>query len=145
MNKYLCPSGLSAVSAKVLLQYVYVNETLPWTEARTYCRQNYRDLAPVTSSSINSRIQHLIHGVEQPVWIGLHDNMRTWVWSFRSQRHENKLNYKNWRHDEPDNMRASENCTAITMYGYWVDTPCMKQYSVVCFQGKKVFFLTAFQ
>ncbi|KAG7245211.1 hypothetical protein INR49_023777, partial [Caranx melampygus] len=127
-------AGLSAVSARVLQKNIYVNKSLPWHEAQIYCREKYNELAPVTDNRINNRLQRLIHGVEQPVWIGLQDDMRRWVWSFGDQLHLNHLNFQNWRSDQPDNRHASENCTLITIRGYWVDAPCMDQHPVVCFR-----------
>lgn len=61
----------------LLPRFSFVNKSMSWMEAQSYCRQHYTDLASVRNKSENELI-HLISSSQQ-IWIGLYRG--PWKWS----------------------------------------------------------------
>ncbi|XP_029291754.1 macrophage mannose receptor 1-like, partial [Cottoperca gobio] len=58
--------------------FVFINIPMTWTEAQSYCRANYRDLASVRNMAENQKIQDLVPA-GGTAWIGL--SRDSWKWS----------------------------------------------------------------
>uniref|UniRef100_UPI0037E766F5 layilin-like n=1 Tax=Semicossyphus pulcher TaxID=241346 RepID=UPI0037E766F5 len=81
-------SGLCLLPACFPRQYLLVKELKTWTEAQSYCRERYTDLASAHSEQDLAQLNDLI-GSYALVWIGLQaDDKATWRWSL-----ENPDNY----------------------------------------------------
>uniref|UniRef100_A0A3B4T801 C-type lectin domain-containing protein n=1 Tax=Seriola dumerili TaxID=41447 RepID=A0A3B4T801_SERDU len=131
------PSGLSAGSARILKEYVYVNMPKTWAEAQSYCREMFNDLATVTNRDFNSRLLSVIQGHGHFVWIGLHDERTKWEWSLNNRDFNTNTDFNRWKLDEPNNWEFRKQCTVITRNGYWLDFSCMELFPAVCLKGKK--------
>uniref|UniRef100_A0A3B4BNW2 C-type lectin domain-containing protein n=1 Tax=Pygocentrus nattereri TaxID=42514 RepID=A0A3B4BNW2_PYGNA len=122
-------SAVCGVSAYVPRQYVFVNESKIWTEAQSYCRQTYTDLATISNmeemKKLNSTLNTLKNAPNSSVWIGL--------------KKGDGDTYRNWRRGEPNNAgNRDEYCVAMFKdTGDWFDYQCKALYSFVCYNEKK--------
>uniref|UniRef100_A0A3B4GFJ2 C-type lectin domain-containing protein n=1 Tax=Pundamilia nyererei TaxID=303518 RepID=A0A3B4GFJ2_9CICH len=62
-------------------EYHIVNEKMSWTEAQSYCRENFTDLATIYNSNINQLLVTMVPNVNEWVWIGLYNDRYNWKWS----------------------------------------------------------------
>uniref|UniRef100_A0A8C2ZHS7 C-type lectin domain-containing protein n=1 Tax=Cyclopterus lumpus TaxID=8103 RepID=A0A8C2ZHS7_CYCLU len=131
----LCPSGLTALSTSVIREYHYVKMLKTWTEAQSYCREKFTDLAAVESQSDNDRLMSVLQGLENYAWIGLYDNMTGWKWALGDA--DFNTEYSNWDIDQPNNMNFNESCTLMHRNGLWADVVCSMTLPAVCYDGKK--------
>ncbi|XP_074530870.1 macrophage mannose receptor 1-like [Halichoeres trimaculatus] len=145
MDKFLLiiitASGLCAAYAHVGRQYHFVYELKTMTEARSYCREKYTDLATVESmddvkllNSMADRSQVEYGGYNYRAWIGLYGDMNSWSWSLSDESFykpgENEL--RNWHPEEPNNLGGREHCVVMYAAGKWNDAPCERQYQPIC-------------
>ncbi|KAF5905516.1 macrophage mannose receptor 1-like isoform X6, partial [Clarias magur] len=99
--------------------------TLSWSDALTYCRTHYTDLA----SSLNSSDQNMLGQMwnkQSDSWFGVHRAMDIWRWSDGT----NALNIP-WYPGQPDNYFGNENC-AVVYDGYFYDEQCTKLHNFFC-------------
>ena len=82
--------------------FVYVSQTMYWSDALAYCRANYHDLASIHSSSEDAAVVALCPG---ECWIGGSDaaSEGTWTWSDGSA-----WDYEGWGSGEPNNSCHEE-------------------------------------
>uniref|UniRef100_A0A3P9NEB2 C-type lectin domain-containing protein n=1 Tax=Poecilia reticulata TaxID=8081 RepID=A0A3P9NEB2_POERE len=98
--------------------YHFVNQSLNWTEAQTYCRQTHTDLATVLSSEEKNRFMSTLSsaGHRSDVWIGLFNEI-DWRWSdgFTGSG----ADYRHWRtsSNEPSFHYAVEFCVIFQSWG----------------------------
>ncbi|XP_039507572.1 macrophage mannose receptor 1-like [Pimephales promelas] len=123
--------------------FVPVSVQKNWTEAQSYCRHNYTDLASVRNQTENDKIQTFIQNnpiSPDKAWIGL---SRLWVWSDNNST----STFTHWHTDEPNyqfEANSNENrehvCTSIDFchQGRWVDDKCTGPYPFVCYDDKLV-------
>uniref|UniRef100_A0AAQ5YV70 C-type lectin domain-containing protein n=1 Tax=Amphiprion ocellaris TaxID=80972 RepID=A0AAQ5YV70_AMPOC len=45
----------------------------------------------------------------------------------------NKLDFSNWRSNEPNNVNSNQHCVAMTKEGLWRDAICSTKRPAVCF------------
>uniref|UniRef100_A0A8C9RWZ6 C-type lectin domain-containing protein n=1 Tax=Scleropages formosus TaxID=113540 RepID=A0A8C9RWZ6_SCLFO len=106
-----------------ILCIYFVNMSKNWTEAQSYCRENYTDLTE----------NDLIHNMTRNgtcVWIGLYRDY--WQWS--DQRNSS---FRYWAPGKPTNYDGNEKCTVAsitqTLNGTWDD----RQYLLMLVQENK--------
>uniref|UniRef100_A0A673B6W9 C-type lectin domain-containing protein n=1 Tax=Sphaeramia orbicularis TaxID=375764 RepID=A0A673B6W9_9TELE len=118
---YLKNSGKWSISTCLLHQYHYVHELKTWTEAQSYCRRHYTDLATIENSS---EVDQLINAVFvediSEVWIGLFSEV-DWRWS--DGYTGNESGHTNWRQlaSEPNFLAADQFCVVFGMNVGWGD------------------------
>ncbi|XP_059367597.1 macrophage mannose receptor 1-like [Carassius carassius] len=119
-------------------QYHFVNESKTWTEAQSYCRQNYTDLATVDNMEEMNRLINTDNGsYSGSAWIGLYDDVNSWRWSLEDNDfyQEGERDFRNWLH-EPDNSGGNELCVFMDSNGEWADYSCDHPYTFVCYDGR---------
>ncbi|XP_035999417.1 macrophage mannose receptor 1-like isoform X2 [Fundulus heteroclitus] len=80
----------------------------------------------------------------QVAWIGLYDNMNSWMWSMSdSDFYQHDENFTNWETEEPNNYAGIESCVEMYDNGRWNDKPCAEQKNSICFDvtGTNVTFV----
>ncbi|KAL7846166.1 hypothetical protein AOLI_G00243580 [Acnodon oligacanthus] len=116
--------AVCGVSASVPYQYHFVNENKKWTEAQSYCRQTYTDLATINSmEEMKDLSATLIDKARNHVWIGLEKGSTgKWQWSLAEGNfHSEGVAYRNWSPGEPNNGGGKEICAAMKKtQGTWI-------------------------
>ncbi|KAI5087860.1 secretory phospholipase A2 receptor-like isoform X1, partial [Silurus meridionalis] len=104
-----------------------------WTDARTYCRSMYTDLATLETPAEIVKIQNIAksQNCASATWIGLYNDVNSWRWSMGN---ESLGSFKFWYSPNPDNWMATESCAAIDLYG-WYDFSCKTLLTFICFDG----------
>ncbi|XP_066517949.1 macrophage mannose receptor 1-like isoform X1 [Hoplias malabaricus] len=133
-------SAVCGVSAYTSYRYVFVNENKTWTEAQSYCRQNYTDLATVNNmeemKDLNTTLKDK---TTSSVWIGLNrGNTGRWLWSLADgDLYREGAEYRNWDIGQPSNFQETEYCVTMwTNPGKWNDDRCNKTHPFVCYDEK---------
>uniref|UniRef100_UPI003AABDEAA C-type mannose receptor 2-like n=1 Tax=Centroberyx gerrardi TaxID=166262 RepID=UPI003AABDEAA len=134
-------SGWHSFSTCLPRQYHYVAEPKNWTEAQSYCREKYTDLATIDNME---EMNHLINTVKElgsvgSLWIGLRDVI-DWRWSFSDASYypEGGADYRNWEtrsSSQPDNYMGREFCVIIGYNGGWWDDDCSLNNQFICYKG----------
>ncbi|XP_034534807.1 C-type mannose receptor 2-like [Notolabrus celidotus] len=114
---------------------------MTWTEAQSYCREHYTDLASVRNMAENQKIQSLVPFL-QKAWIGF--SRESWKWADGSNS-----SMRNWNPglSEPNNLFSKESCVSADFgnFGKWEDWPCGYKRAFVCHTAgisKQVFRLS---
>ncbi|XP_051989316.1 macrophage mannose receptor 1-like isoform X2 [Xyrauchen texanus] len=121
-------SGILWSSSGLSRQYHYINERMPWSDAQSYCRSRYTDLATVDDMNDVSRLVKTVDaGYSGSVWIGLKSGTQSrWGWS----KGDNTLTqYSGWKPGKPD----GEGKCVYFAYGFWINSPCSTRLFVVCY------------
>ncbi|XP_023271145.1 putative GPI-anchored protein pfl2 [Seriola lalandi dorsalis] len=138
-------TGLCPLAHSVFLppQYHFISLALPWLKAQMYCRERYTDLATVFNTEDMNRLvnaaQDSTGGVKQKAWIGLHDNLTSWRWSFSDNYYSYyrgvEDDYRNWDYGQPDNFLGDQMCVKMLSGGVWEDSRCFLQNPFICYDG----------
>ncbi|XP_063043268.1 macrophage mannose receptor 1-like isoform X2 [Engraulis encrasicolus] len=109
---------LSLTAAAVSHQFYFVNEAKSWTEAQSYCRSHYTELATLyNTDDVNALTQ--LGSPTGSAWIGLYD---AWAWSDGTSYDPSSAS---WRIAEPND--ASVYCAQMNTDGSWCDVSCNSQ------------------
>ncbi|XP_051555736.1 macrophage mannose receptor 1-like isoform X3 [Myxocyprinus asiaticus] len=102
-----------------------------WTEAQSYCRQYYTDLATIRSSEEQNQLYSIV-GDGPWVWIGLF--LDSWEWSDQWS-----LFFRYWAAGQPSQSSGSGDCVGMltTDSGRWVPDNCDLQRPFICHGGPK--------
>ncbi|XP_073704632.1 macrophage mannose receptor 1-like [Garra rufa] len=105
----------------------YINTAMSWSEAQSYCRERFTDLATVDSTDdVNRLINKVDAGYSGSVWIGLKKGtLKHWIWS----NGDNTTQYYNWGSGQP---KGDGDCVT-TFSGVWYDAPCIYTRHFVCY------------
>ncbi|KAF5884845.1 putative C-type lectin domain family 20 member A isoform X1 [Clarias magur] len=81
-------------------RYIFINNSVTWSDAQAYCRQYHTDLASARNASENTVIKSF---TPFGVWIGLYRDGWKWV---------DKSNFStiSWMPGTPNNLMGNENC-----------------------------------
>ncbi|XP_031166243.1 lectin-like [Sander lucioperca] len=106
---------------------------MTWTEAQSYCREHYTDLASVRNLTENQKVYYTIFtkytdNIGSVVWIGLFRD--SWKWSDGSSS-----SFRFWKKLQPDNKYGNETCVAadFSNSGKWEDWPCDMERAFICY------------
>ncbi|XP_047461691.1 putative C-type lectin domain family 20 member A [Mugil cephalus] len=138
-------AGLCAVSSNAERRFHFVYERKNWTEALSYCREKYTDLAyihdmndvNVLKSTANTSKMDNSEEYKYRVWIGLYDDVNSWRWSMTDKDFHkcNETMFINWRDLEPNNLRGIEQCVHVYTDGKWNDEDCHVSFKAICFDN----------
>uniref|UniRef100_A0A3P9NEL0 C-type lectin domain-containing protein n=1 Tax=Poecilia reticulata TaxID=8081 RepID=A0A3P9NEL0_POERE len=130
---YFLPGWLSLSTCR---QYHFVNQSSTWSEALTYCKRKYTDLASIKDTDENDELKRTLGsaGHNSDVRIGLYNEVN-WKWSdgFNSSG----ADYRNWATSDkdPDFIGANQFCVVIYPGGLWWDMDCSIKYPFICYKG----------
>ncbi|KAA0718637.1 hypothetical protein E1301_Tti018829 [Triplophysa tibetana] len=127
-------TGLMCSVSGLWRQYHYISQNMTWSEAQSYCRARFTDLATLDSlDDVNRMINTVNDGYSGSVWIGLKRvTQGRWGWS----KGENRLSqYSNWQIGEPNGQYKNEYCV-FSFCGYWLDTPCSRTLHFTCYNER---------
>uniref|UniRef100_A0A3B3CQB5 C-type lectin domain-containing protein n=1 Tax=Oryzias melastigma TaxID=30732 RepID=A0A3B3CQB5_ORYME len=119
-----------------LHEYHYVDQNKTWAEAQQHCRDEYTDLATVSSMADIERLRN-INSEKIEIWIGLFSitgTNATSHWSLPGlQFNESQAK---WNTNEPNGI-TSETCGAIEdiKKKEWLDMSCMDTSNFLCCNG----------
>ncbi|XP_036411940.1 macrophage mannose receptor 1-like [Colossoma macropomum] len=123
-NPFICYGGLKPVAHL----YYFIRDSKTWTEAQTYCRNRFTDLATVDSVKDMSRLMKAVDvGYSGSLWIGLMQvGQARWGWS---RGDELLSNFSNWDAGRPN---GNGQCV-FTVDGVWRDYDCTVALYFVCY------------
>uniref|UniRef100_A0A8P4KAN1 C-type lectin domain-containing protein n=1 Tax=Dicentrarchus labrax TaxID=13489 RepID=A0A8P4KAN1_DICLA len=131
-------AGLCAVSSTVGRQYHFIYDLKNMTEAQSYCREHYTDLATIDNMEM-SDFHHVCYHLNfdwsswRRSWIGLYDDMDSWKWSLSDGGFYKHGKFRHWSPREPNNHKGAELCTEMYDNGLWNDNSCEEPLKAVCF------------
>ncbi|XP_057215739.1 C-type mannose receptor 2 [Triplophysa rosa] len=135
---FICYSRNCTQSSCSPRQYHFISVNKSWSEAQTYCRQNYTDLATIDNMTEMNSVMNTVNGsYDGSAWIGLYDDVNSWRWSLDDDDfyQEGEREFRNWYH-EPDNYRGNELCVYMWRDGSWFDSSCDNSFPFVCYDGR---------
>ncbi|XP_029913834.1 lithostathine-1-beta-like [Myripristis murdjan] len=106
-------------------RWVFVHERKTWSEAQSYCRQSYTDLASIRNLTENEEIRGLISDTS---WIGLFRD--AWKWSDGST-----MSFSKWDNCHPSG--GDKHC-ATSHLGKWRADLCSDRFYFACYSGAVV-------
>ena len=118
--------------------FIFVNETKNWTEAQSYCRKTYTDLATITNMEDMRMVKEKCEGDNKEVWIGLYQTTNpSWKWSLAEEGFygPGEADFTDWKPNEPNNL-DTEKCTVLTTEGQWNNVDCKTKRPFVCYKGE---------
>uniref|UniRef100_A0A8C9S3D1 C-type lectin domain-containing protein n=1 Tax=Scleropages formosus TaxID=113540 RepID=A0A8C9S3D1_SCLFO len=113
---------LYVLSSCLSRNFYFINMGKTWTDAQTYCRNNYFDLATIRDKDdLQNLVNSAPSGFFGPAWIGLFDDVNSWHWSLSDSSFYStgETSFRNWESGEPDNLGGQEYCAAMTPGGTW--------------------------
>ncbi|XP_052407374.1 macrophage mannose receptor 1 [Carassius gibelio] len=119
----------------VVPEYQFMNQSMTWLDAQSYCRARFTDLAAVTTmNDVNRLVNTVTPGRSGSVWIGLHAvEVKRWVWSMGDISQENM-----WHPGEPN---GDGECVR-SFNGSWYDESCSTVLPFVCFNDSAGLMIT---
>ncbi|MCI4386907.1 hypothetical protein PGIGA_G00068200 [Pangasianodon gigas] len=134
---FICYSTMLSTSTR---QYHLVTEYKTWTEAQSYCRENYTDLATIDNMEDMERLFDTVHGTYSGLaWIGLYDDLNSWKWSLDDDLFykEGERSFQNWHLYKPSNWFGNISCVYYSVFDMlWREAPCYYTMQFICFDGR---------
>lgn len=95
----------SGIAVGKVKYYVYISTRMNWTDAQSYCRRTYTDLATIASVEENQKVLNTVKNYQG--WIGMNriSTYDFWKWSDGEQT---SIFY--WYPGEPNDKFNYENC-----------------------------------
>ncbi|XP_047658886.1 macrophage mannose receptor 1-like isoform X1 [Tachysurus fulvidraco] len=132
-------SVVCGIGAYIPHHYHFVNENKTWSEAQTYCRVNYTDLATISNMGEMKKLNHtLMKENAKKAWIGLQRaGPGRWLWSLDDQTfYRDGVTYTHWGSRQPNNAGGVEYCVVVgKTYGELYDEICTLSLPFVCYKG----------
>ncbi|KAF7210684.1 macrophage mannose receptor 1 isoform X1 [Nothobranchius furzeri] len=122
-----CGVSLDVICSDVKGQdatFAYINTTMNWTNAQSYCREHHTDLASVRNMSENQNVMKLIPA-GQVAWIGLYRESWKWV-------NGRTPTFMYWSSTKPDGLTSNCATAYLSGAGRWEDWSCSAQKAFVC-------------
>ncbi|XP_048826086.1 macrophage mannose receptor 1-like [Brienomyrus brachyistius] len=110
--------------------FTWINQHMNWSDAQSYCRYNYTDLATVRNKEVNN-LMHKMVTSKTWVWIGLFQD--TWGWSDLSNS-----SFRNWKIGQNDYVNNACALAQVTWPGTWDVTPCDENHPFICYDDNLI-------
>ncbi|KAK2833943.1 hypothetical protein Q5P01_017832 [Channa striata] len=131
-------SGLCFLPPCVSRFYILVQTSKAWTDAQSYCRSVYTDLAVVQNKQQLAELNRLIGG-SQYVWIGLQPDIESWRWSLENQDYygAGQADFRNWQAIGPNGgLGYYRVCVEMLSTGEWQTAQCnTNNFHFMCYNG----------
>uniref|UniRef100_A0A3B3B8V3 C-type lectin domain-containing protein n=1 Tax=Oryzias melastigma TaxID=30732 RepID=A0A3B3B8V3_ORYME len=119
-------------SCLLIRQYHYIDNPLTWTEAQTYCRQNYIDLAIIESPEEQEKfLKSTTSSSYKAFWIGLHNEIN-WKWSDGFIGGITTDNY--WTSQDQYHSRTDQICLTTSRTNRLSDFDCGLLLTFICYK-----------
>uniref|UniRef100_A0A3B3SIK5 C-type lectin domain-containing protein n=1 Tax=Paramormyrops kingsleyae TaxID=1676925 RepID=A0A3B3SIK5_9TELE len=136
-------SGLYTSCSCLSRHFYFVNMNKNWTEAQSYCRDNYTGLATFDDmKDMNEMLNTLGTSYNKVAWIGLEKgNEKKWQWSLADREFysDGGTEFRNW--DNNQSQAVANDCVLMVNNGKWQDRDCNQIYPFICYKGE--FFFAA--
>ncbi|KAF5907195.1 putative C-type lectin domain family 20 member A isoform X1, partial [Clarias magur] len=106
-------------------RYIFIDNSVTWSDALAYCRQYHTDLASARSEAENLVIRSF---TPYGVWIGLYRD--GWKWVDKSNLSPSPVS---WMSGKPDNALGNENC-GYFYHGQAADAQCTDLMPFFCYR-----------
>ncbi|XP_037628798.1 macrophage mannose receptor 1-like [Sebastes umbrosus] len=145
-------SGLCAVSSPAKRQYHFVYDLKNMTEAQSYCREKYTDLATIDNMEDVKILNNMVDlnkmvnaDNSHEAWIGLYNDLDSWRWSLSdtSFYKQGETEFRRWGSGQPNNLKSEQYCAQMFSSGQWGDISCESHLKAVCLyvRGPNVTFI----
>ncbi|XP_008401322.2 macrophage mannose receptor 1-like [Poecilia reticulata] len=115
-------------SDQTIRQFRYVGLAKNWSDAQTYCRERFSDLAAILNAANGTEARQAA-GTSR-VWIGLSNG--TWKWSWdENQLSPGSSMFTMWSFNEPQDRK----CTLFSKTGFWSAKACGDLNDFLCYDG----------
>lgn len=126
--------------------FYFVNMNKNWTEAQSYCRMNYNDLATFDDmKDMNEMLNTLGTSYNKVAWIGLQKgNEKEWKWSLadRDFYSDGETEFRNWYKNQ---LGVENDCALMVNNGKWQYYDCNQIFPFMCYNGEFYFAASAFK
>ncbi|KAI7806525.1 hypothetical protein IRJ41_007523 [Triplophysa rosa] len=129
---------LSCTSSQIYWQYHFINIRKNWTEAQSFCRAMYTDLATVNNRDEMNSLLNNISDVSQDMYIGLYrSQVFKWHWSLTDGFFNGSDSvFENWKPGISDGNH--EGCAVMQNSGQWINDSCDSKRQFVCFNDSLI-------
>uniref|UniRef100_A0A8C8BT22 C-type lectin domain-containing protein n=1 Tax=Oncorhynchus tshawytscha TaxID=74940 RepID=A0A8C8BT22_ONCTS len=125
-------TGLSILPSSLPHQFHFVNLKKTWTEAQSFCRQNYTDLATIDEDMADmKKLNNTLSaaGWIESAWIGLYNNI--WRWSLGNRALEGE---GFWAQGQPNiDPNSKDFCVCMMLNGSWFNNNCNTTSNFICY------------
>ncbi|XP_026208824.1 uncharacterized protein LOC113157498 isoform X3 [Anabas testudineus] len=138
---FVLTEALFNVASAQTLQYNFVDTPLNWTDAQSFCRQFYTDLATIKNEADVSAVVSTTSNYTGQAWIGLYDDLvNSWMWSLNDSSFygEGGTGFRNWVPGQPNNVGGQQYCVELIdspLPGAWADVECSLELPFICYNG----------
>ncbi|XP_036969252.1 tenascin-X-like isoform X2 [Acanthopagrus latus] len=139
---FVLTGALVNVASAQTRQFYFVSTPLNWTDAQSFCRQTYTDLATIENTADVNAVISTTSSYTGEAWIGLYDELiNSWRWSLNDSSFygAGETEYRNWDTGQPNNLGGQQHCvelfTGSPYFGTWGDTQCSDVKPFVCYNG----------
>nr|XP_029133853.1 secretory phospholipase A2 receptor-like [Labrus bergylta] len=107
---------------------------MTWTEAQTYCREVYTDLATIENMEEMEQLISTVPSLYQNylTWIGMYSKI-TWKWS--DGYNGSGADFRNWEAKKEPDFHGNQFCVAIEDDGRWLYYECSSKIQFICYRG----------
>lgn len=135
----IIPTGLCFLPSCFPRLYINVPIGKIWSDAQTYCRSKYTDIAAVRNEKELALLTERIE-TDYYVWIGLHSGPEAWRWSLENPNYygTGDAGFRMWAAGAPFlNETYCKVCVLMQSNGGWTDADCNNMSPFICLDGKK--------
>ncbi|XP_040909775.1 putative C-type lectin domain family 20 member A [Toxotes jaculatrix] len=121
----------STLSLGTTREYHLVQLLKNWTEAQSYCREHFVDLATIETAEEWDRVKTIFNSSGQRAWIGLYNDVKDWKWSLNDTYLDREVG--DWLGSQVDNYQGLEWCVEMQDTGALNDVSCSYLRRSMCY------------